>query len=95
MVFGGVFEHVGEHAGDMVVGGLIEDLLVAAGAAHQPRGAKQAQVMADQGLAGADARGDVTHCDRPVQTGEDNLEARRIAQKSIGFGNDGQVMVVG
>ena len=56
MVLLGVGEHVGEHTGDVVVFDLVEDLFVAARAADQPGGAEQAEVVADQRLAGRSRR---------------------------------------
>ena len=88
-------QHVGEHAGNMVVLDFVEDLLVAAGAADEARGAEEPEVVADQGLAGARGLGDIAHGDGTVEAGKDHLEARGVAEEPIGLGDDGEVLVVG
>jgi len=93
MIFHGMVDHIGQHAGNVSVGSFVENLLVAARAADQPGGAEQAQMVADKGLAGTDGGGDVANGDGAFKTGEDDLEPRGVAEQAVGFGDDGQVVV--
>lgn len=95
VVFHGVGCHIGENAGDVVVGCFVEDLLVLAGAAHKARGAQEAQVVADQRLGCASGFGDVADRDGPFKADEQNAQPCGVTHQLIGFSDQRDSVVVG
>jgi len=72
----------------MFVGKFIEYLLGLPVAAHEPRAAQQAQVMADQRLRQVEARGDLADRLWPLEAEEQDAQARRVAEQPECLGED-------
>ena len=76
-----MFEHVGEQAADVGIGGRIEYLLALALGFHDARRTQQAQVVADQRTGQIQGGGDVADRRRLRQAGEHDAQAGRVAQQ--------------
>lgn len=77
---GGMRGHVGKHAGDMVIGGNVIDMLAPAFGTHQTGSPQQTQMMACQRGRDFKLLGDITGRHRGTQAGIHDPEPGRVAE---------------
>src|SRR5690606_26057540 len=78
--------HIDEDPADVIVGELVKDLLCAPLPTNEPRGAKEAEVMAYERLRELERLGDLPNRMRSIEANEEDPEARRVAEKPESFG---------
>ncbi len=79
---GNVFEQLGQHGADVVIGGEIENLLAFTLGAHDPRRPQQTQVMADERSRQPQRFRYGPHRAAPFDARQHNAQTRGIAQEA-------------
>ena len=90
---GNVFEQLGQHGADVVIGGEIENLLALTFGAYDPRRPQQTQVMTDERSRQPQRFRYCPHRAAPLDARQHNAQTRGIAQQTEQVGERNNALI--
>jgi len=90
-----VFQHVGKHYRDMLIGGGIEHLLAVSLSLNDPCGAQESQVVADERITQVELPGDIIDGNGRVETRQHDPQTGRITEQVEQVGEFSYVAISG